>query len=127
MSALVLDAGALIAVERNDQLMRARLRTARRTGMLVRTSAVVVAQVWRGEGGRQALLAQLLRVIEIEPVDGVAARQAGELQALARTRDPIDALLVLLAKSGDRIVTSDPDDIGQLVSATGRDTEIIRC
>lgn len=47
MSALVLDAGALIAVDRNDRAMLARLRAAERHGLELRTNAMVVAQVWR--------------------------------------------------------------------------------
>lgn len=44
MSALVLDAGALIAVDRNDRAMLARLRAAERHGLELRTNAMVVAR-----------------------------------------------------------------------------------
>jgi hypothetical protein len=39
-------------------------------------------------------------------------------------RDVIDAALVLLAVDRDRIITSDPGDIADLVRSTGRDIEI---
>ena len=48
---LVLDAGALIAVDRQDRSIGAVLRLAHHEQLPVRTSAAVVAQVWRG-GGR---------------------------------------------------------------------------
>ncbi|WP_239335149.1 hypothetical protein [Frankia sp. CiP3] len=47
MSALVLDAGALLAVERGDREMAARLRIAQQRDIGLRSNAVVVAQVWR--------------------------------------------------------------------------------
>ena len=63
MSALVLDAGALLAVDRNDRAMIARLAAAVRHDLQLRTNAMVVAQVWRDQHGRQAVLARLLRAI----------------------------------------------------------------
>ncbi|MGH3696237.1 MAG: hypothetical protein ACRDRX_19955 [Pseudonocardiaceae bacterium] len=45
----------------------------------------------------------------------------------ASTWDPIDATLVLVARSGDRILTSDPQDIQHLASVAGRSVAIIRC
>ena len=44
--------GALVAVDRDDRAMTARLRASRQHG-LVRTNAMVVAQVWRDQHGRQ--------------------------------------------------------------------------
>ena len=60
MSGLVLDAGAFVAVDRADRTMIARLRAAQRDGLELRTTGIVIAQVWRDPGGRQAILAQLL-------------------------------------------------------------------
>jgi len=48
-------------------------------------------------------------------------RDAGALLAKARTDDPIDATVVLVSRSGDRILTSDPDDIGRLASGSGKE------
>ena len=42
MSALMLDAGAFLAVERGDRTMMARLRAAERHGLDLRTSAIVL-------------------------------------------------------------------------------------
>lgn len=127
MSAFVLDAGAFIAVDRNDRAMIARLRVAQMHGHELRTSAIVIAQVWRSQGGRQAGLARLLRAIEVHPVDEQMGREAGALLAKARTDDPIDATVVLVARSGDRIITSDADDIRRLCSSTGKRVSIVPC
>ena len=42
MSALVLDAGALVAVERNDRDVHKQIRDAQRIGVPVRTNAMTV-------------------------------------------------------------------------------------
>jgi hypothetical protein len=54
-------------------------------------------------------------------------RDAGALLAKARTDDPIDATVVLVARSGDRILTSDPEDIVRLVSSSGKQIAIVAC
>lgn len=127
MSALVLDAGAFLAVERDDRALIARLRVAQRHGVELRSSAIVVAQVWRDPRGRQVQLARLLRGVDVRPVDDEAGRATGVLIGKASTQDPIDATLVLVAHSGDRIVTSDPQDIQHLASVAGRSVAIVRC
>jgi hypothetical protein len=127
VSALVLDAGAFIAVDRNDRSMIARLRVAQLHGHELRTSAIVIAQVWRSPGGKQAGIAKLLRAVDVRPVDEKMGRDAGALLAKARTDDPIDATVVLVARSGDRILTSDPDDIGRLASCSGKKLAIVPC
>ena len=127
MSALVLDAGAFIAVDRNDRSMIARLRVAQLRGHELRTSAIVIAQVWRSPGGKQAGVARLLRAVDVRPVDEKMGRDAGALLAKSRTDDPIDATVVLVARSGDRILTSDPDDIGCLASSSGKKLAVVPC
>lgn len=127
MSALVLDAGAFVAAERDDRALIARLRVAQQHGVELRSTAIVVAQVWRDTQGRQAQLARLLRGVDVRPVNDQAGRAAGVLLGRADTTDPIDATLVLTANSGDRIITSDPDDIGHLVNAAGRVVAVIPC
>jgi predicted nucleic acid-binding protein len=127
VSSLVLDAGVFVAVERDDRALIARLRVAQRHGMELRSNAIVVAQVWRDPQGRQARLARLLRSVDIRPVDDEVGRAAGVLIGQAGTQDPIDATLMLLAHPGDRILTSDPQDIQRLVNAAGRSVPVIRC
>ena len=127
MSALILDAGALVAVDRGDRAMIARLRAGQRQGMDLRSNAMVVAPVWRDSLGRQAHLAQLLRAVDVRAVSPQDGRQAGALLGKTGTSDPIDATVVLLASPGDRIVTSDPDDLTQPASAAGNRPVIIAC
>jgi hypothetical protein len=124
---LVLDAGALIGVDRGDRAVLARLRAAEHHGLGLRTNAIVVAQVWRENRGRHATLARLLRAVDVRAVDEPVGRAAGVLLAKAGTSDPIDATVVLLAESGDRILTGDPSDLRQLAVAAERQVVIVGC
>ena len=127
MSALILDAGALVAVDRDDRAMIARLRAAQQHGLELRTNAMVVAQAWRDRHGRQANLARLLRAVDVRAVSQRDGRDAGVLQATAGTADAIDATVVLLAAPGDRILTSDPGDITLLAAAADNRAVIVAC
>ena len=122
---LVLDAGALIALDRNDRAMWTRLKAVHGTGDLPVTHGGVVGQVWRG-GPRQARLAAALGGIEIRPLDHQLGRAAGELLKATRTSDVIDAAVALLAVDGDDVVTANLDDLEVLIAATGRHVELIR-
>jgi len=123
---LVLDSGALIALERNDRVMWGRLTLAVRAGAVPTTHGGVVGQVWRGNGARQALLALILANTDVRALDETLGRASGALLAKTQRRDVIDAALVLLANDGDRIYTSDSADIAELAASTGRHVEIIR-
>ena len=123
---LVLDAGALLALERNDRAMWRRLKAAEQSGQVPVSHGGIVGQAWRGQGPRQALLAMALAGIDVRPLDEALGRAAGELLAAARRRDVIDAAIVLIASDGDDLLTSDPDDIEPLARASGRHLEIIR-
>ena len=124
---MILDAGALIAVSRNDRAMIARLVVAEQEDDELRTHPMVVAQVWRDRGGRQATLARLLRGVEVVAIDDDLGRRCGELLGKARTSDPIDAAVVLIASDSEAVVTSDPGDIGHLARAARRRLLIVRC
>ena len=127
MSALVLDAGAFIAVECGDRAMMARLEAAEADEIGLRTSAIVVAQVWRDPAGRQAQLARLLRAVDVRVVDDRLARDAGALLGQAGTADPIDATVVLVAESGDHLLTSDPEDLRRLAETAGVRVAVVPC
>lgn len=127
MSALVLDAGAFVAIDRDDRRMLAKLRVAQQRGVELRSNAIVVAQVWRDDKGRQAVLARLLRAVDVRAVDERQGRCAGVLIGKAGTSDPIDATLVLMAQPGDRIVTSDPGDIGHLLATASIQAVVTPC
>jgi len=118
VTGLTLDAGALIALERNDRRVIAALRVAVDAELAITVPAGVVAQVWR-DGARQARLARFLgsAAVVVEPLDDARARAAGQLCGIAGTRDVIDASVVLGAKArGDRVFTTDIDDLRALDS-----------
>ncbi|MBI2705161.1 MAG: twitching motility protein PilT [Actinobacteria bacterium] len=121
---LVLDSGALVALERNERQMWVRLKAAHLDGDLPVTHAGVLGQVWRG-GPRQARLSQALGGIDVRALDEPLGRAAGELLAAAGLADAIDAGVVLLARDGDEIVTADLEDLEQLAAASGRHVELI--
>lgn len=111
---LVLDAGALIALERNDRRMWARLDAAANESLEVVVPVGALAQVWRGTPN-QARLSQALKKIRPGQFDTIA-RLAGELCHAAGTSDPIDAAVVLNATGTTTVIaTSDPKDIRRLV------------
>lgn len=113
---LVLDAGALIGIDRNDRRVAGLIALGRRAGAELVTTAPVLAQAWRN-GARQAQLARNLPMIDIRPVHVEQAKSAGELLASTATSDVVDALLAQLAMPGDQILTSDPDDLNPLLTA----------
>ena len=119
MSALVLDSGVLVAVDQGDRTMVMDLRNAQRRGLDLRTNAMVVAQVWRDGRGRQAVLARLLTGVDVRTVTPADGKRAGELLKAAGLADAVDATVALLAGPGDRILTTDPDDLKRLSDAVG--------
>ena len=127
MSALILDAGALVGVDRSNPLVLRLLRRAQQEGLELRTNPMVVAQVWRDRQGRQANLARLLQAVDVRPVRDQEGREAGALLGRTGTADPIDATVVLLASTGDRILTSDPGDLTPLVDAAGCRAVVVGC
>jgi hypothetical protein len=112
--ALILDAGALIAIDRRDRRVGAMLRVAQREGLAVRSSAAVVAQVWR-DRARQALLAMMLRGVQILSIDEMGGKQVGELLGRTKSSDIVDGHIALIATTGDVVATSDPSDIQRLL------------
>jgi hypothetical protein len=109
---VVLDAGAFIELERGNRVMAhlARRFHDARTPLL--TSAGVVAQVWRGGARRQVPVAFLLRRTEVADLTHAVAKTLGRMLGATRTRDPIDAHVVLLAREREwPVLTSDPDDL----------------
>lgn len=113
MTEIVLDAGALIAIERGDQRVRAYIFLAEQGHVTMTTSSAVVAQVWRG-GARQVRLARLLSsdlVTEV-PLDQAASRRIGVVAAAVGASDVIDGHVAVIALERDAVVvTSDPSDI----------------
>jgi hypothetical protein len=115
----VYDAGALLAIDRNDRRMWAIHHLAIEEGRRLLIPAVVVAQAWR-DTRRQVLLGGFLHSCEVIPVGLELAKAAGVLCGKTGTRDVVDATVVAVAlASGAIVFTSHPDDIAQLAAATG--------
>ena len=110
---LVLDAGALIAVERADRSTLTAMETARRHGRELVVPAGVVAQVWRG-GSRQARLARFLaaRGVEVDVLTDAGAKASGVVCGRPGTADTVDASVVVAARRHHAtVVTSDRADL----------------
>jgi hypothetical protein len=121
---LILDAGALIAIDRNDRVMWRRLKSALQVGDIPITHGGVIGQAWRG-GSRSSRLSMALAGIDVRPLDADLGKSAGELLARARKSDVLDAAVVLIANDGDTIATSDTADLHTLVRAAGRVVDLL--
>ncbi|HEX6278317.1 MAG TPA: hypothetical protein VFZ53_34965 [Polyangiaceae bacterium] len=120
----ILDAGAFVAVEKRDRHVGAMLRVLQQRRVPLGTSSAVVAQVWR-DGRKQALLARALSGVYVRALAPGDDKRTGELLALAKTNDVIDAHLALGVEDGDRVLTSDPNDLARLLDARGVDANIV--
>ena len=110
---LVLDTGALIAVERADRTTVLVMEVARRQGRQLVIPAGVIAQAWRG-GARQARLARFLaaRGIAVEVLSAAAAKASGIVCGRAGTADIVDASVVVAARRHRAtVVSSDRGDL----------------
>ena len=113
---VVLDAGALVAIDKRDRHVGAMLHLLQAQGVPLHTSVAVVAQVWR-DGRKQALLARLLAGVKVVGLSPGDERSIGELLAKSGTSDVVDAHVALLAGNGDRLLTSDATDLQRLLAA----------
>ena len=111
---VVLDAGALIAFEKNDRKVRT----------LVELALAHGAPLWtrRAESSRRCGATGVARLVShgssgpdlvrVQPLDREEAQATGAICGETGTRDVVDASVVLLArKHGAAIVTSDPEDL----------------
>lgn len=124
---LVLDAGALIAIERNDRSIWRALKSAALSTEDVLVPSTVLAQVWRASA-RQAQLARVLALCVIAPFDPIA-REVGALCGAAKTRDICDAHVAIVAsRARTKLYTSDPDDLDALLRVLGATrVQLVRC
>ncbi|MGH8907261.1 MAG: twitching motility protein PilT [Egibacteraceae bacterium] len=117
VAGLIYDTGALIAAEAGDATMWRMHRAALEAPPVVPAS--VIAQAWRN-GAKQALLARFLHGCDRVDFTSHEAYAVGELLAVAGTTDVVDAAVVLLtARRGDIVVTSDAQDLTHLAAALG--------
>ncbi|MGI8937826.1 MAG: PIN domain-containing protein [Iamia sp.] len=113
---MTLDAGGLIALDRDDRRVIALLARARETEARVTIPATALAQAIR-RPDRQARLARLIRqpTTDVVDLDRVDATNVGRLLAASGTADVVDAHVVVCARRAQqRVVTSDPDDLRTL-------------
>lgn len=113
MPGVTLDAGGLIALDRNDRRVVVLLARAVETNSRVTIPASALAQAIR-RPERQARLARLIRQpsSDVVPLDRVDAVNVGRLLAASGTSDVVDAHVVVCARrTAQRVVTSDPDDL----------------
>ena len=116
MAGVTLDAGGLIALDRDDRRVVVLLARARETGARVTVPATVLAQAIR-RPERQARLIRLIRQPATDVIDlgRVDAAHVGRLLAASGTSDIADAHVVVCARrSGQPVVTSDPGDLRAL-------------
>lgn len=116
MLGVTLDAGGLIALDRDDRRVVVLLARARETSAHVTVPGSVLAQAIR-RPERQVRLSRLIRqpgtdVIALGRID---ATHVGRLLAASGTSDIADAHVVICARrAGQPVVTSDPRDLRQL-------------
>ena len=116
MPGVTVDAGGLIALDRNDRRMLVLLARARETGATVTVPATALAQAIR-RPDPQARLTRLIRqpTTYVANLDRVDATNVGRLLAASRTTDIADAHVVICARrSAQPVVTSDPADFSAL-------------
>jgi predicted nucleic acid-binding protein len=113
---VTLDAGGLIALDRNDRRVVVLLARARETGARVTIPATALAQAVR-RPDRQVRLLRLIRqpTTDVIDLDRVDATNVGRLLAASGTSDIVDAHVVICARRSEQhVVTSDPADLRAL-------------
>lgn len=113
MAGVVLDAGALIAADKDDRRFWVWWKYVTAKKVRPTVPSPVVAQVWRSS--KSVFLARMLSKCEEVALDAGYSKRIGLLCARSGASDVVDAFVVLLA--ADRksdILTSDPLDIGAL-------------
>lgn len=127
MNQIVLDTGALIALERNQRSIWAALKEAVRSGADVVVPSAVLAQAWRGTPAQVHLQVALKHCV-VASFDAVA-REVGVLCGKTRTQDICDAQVAIVgSRQADVVYTSDPADLRTLFSALGaKKARLVRC
>lgn len=119
MRGFVLDAGALVALDRRSAFMLDLLRTTLDGAAEITIPRTVIAQVWRG--GKQANTARLLKAAharEAVVIDELTAERAKQIGlAIGRCSHPdiVDVHVALVAaERGHVVLTSDDGDIATI-------------
>jgi hypothetical protein len=119
VTAVLYDAGVLIAADRNERTAWADHKVRLEEGTVPIVPSVVVAQVSRSP--QQVQLRRFLRGCDVAVLDENGAHDAGILLGRTRTADISDAVVVALAATlKGAIVTGARKDLRRLVAATGQ-------
>ena len=116
MSGITIDAGGLIALDRNHRQVLTLIARATERGMRITVPATALAQAIRNPA-KQARLCRLIRQpgTDLVSLDGPNATAAGLLLARTGTADIVDAHVVICAqRAGQAVVTSDAGDLRRL-------------
>lgn len=116
MSGITLDAGGLIALDRNDRRLVVLLARAMERGLRVTVPATALAQAIRNPA-RQTRLSRLVRQAgtDLIALDAPDATAVGLLLARSGTTDIVDAHVVVCARrTRQTVVTSDADDLRRI-------------
>ena len=117
MAGVTYDTGALVAAERNERRMWALHAGFLAEEVVPTVPALVLAEAWRG-GPRQASLARLLVMCDVEPMSELQARSVGELAGRSGHPNVIDVTVVEGAhRRGDTVITSDPRDLQRIADS----------
>jgi predicted nucleic acid-binding protein len=115
----VLDAGALIALDRRSTFMRNLLRANLDGAVEITIPRTVIAQVWRGS--KQANTARLLKAahargaVVIDELTAERAKQIGLAIGRCSHPDIVDVHVALVAaERGHAVLTSDDGDITKI-------------
>ena len=112
MAGLTFDSGALIGLERRHHRIRRVFATAVRDHVRVTVPAAVLVEWWRR---RTDLAEEILAAVDVEPLDEMLARTAGEALAAVPDATAIDAVVMAsAARRGDVVYTSDFADLSRL-------------
>ncbi len=116
---IVLDAGAIIACERNDPVLTAVIASARKRRSSIVVPASVVAQTWLGPS-THPLAAKFVGSIDMFPaLDVGAARRIGALLHRSKTADIVDGNVAEIAVGmrPSMVVTSDRSDLDRIFTS----------
>jgi hypothetical protein len=126
MAGVTYDTGALLAAERNDRKMWALHAGFLEEEIVPVVPAPVLAEAWRG-GSRQASLARILAMCEVEPMTEAQARDVGVLAGKAGHDDVVDVTVVERAiRRRQAVVTSNEMHIRKIAAAARVELRIER-
>lgn len=118
---MMVDAGALIALERHDGTVEEIVRTAKTAGTVLSVPTVVMAEWWRDDSGKQTALLREFGIEHVELTEELAKR-AGKALGAARKKpaaglepSAVDAIVIVTAAYKRAVVlTGDIDDFQYL-------------